>query len=357
MGHNFQSGFCMKLVWPVIIGLIFPLSLNADYLQHPDAKVFADRMVSEHGFERSEVEALLMAATKKQSIIDAMTRPAEKVKPWKDYRNIFIQEKRIDQGVKFWLENREALQRASKEYGVAPEVIVAIIGVETFYGRIKGSFRVIDALSTLSFDYPKRSAFFTKQLEHFLLLAREQGQAPLSLTGSYAGAMGYGQFIPSSYRSFAVDFDGDGFADIWNNKTDAIGSVANYFAKHGWKLGEEVVRRADAKKGYDTTWLNKLTLEKTIDELAVMGFTPEKPLQGDLKALPLLLQGKRGEEFWLGLNNFYVITRYNHSRLYAMAVHDLSQLILARVGGSLAAQDVEGGKVGSSNISGVNTGV
>lgn len=346
----------MKLILSIIAGLVLPLSLNADYLQHPDAKVFAERMVSEHGFERSEVEALLMAATKKQAIIDAMTRPAEKVKPWKDYRKIFIQEKRIDQGVKFWLENRDALKRASDEYGVAPEVIVAIIGVETFYGRIKGSYRVIDALSTLSFDYPKRSAFFTKQLEHFLLLAREQGQAPLSLTGSYAGAMGYGQFIPSSYRSFAVDFDGDGFADIWNNTTDAIGSVANYFSKHGWKMGEEVVSRAHAKKGYDATWLNELKLEKTLDELAVMGFSPVKPLPGNLKALPMLLQGQRGEEFWLGLHNFYVITRYNHSRLYAMAVHDLSQLILARVSGGLAARDLEGNKADLSSVKGSKAG-
>jgi membrane-bound lytic murein transglycosylase B len=326
----------MRRILTIITGLLFSLSASADYLQHPDAKIFADRMVSEHGFDRAEVEALLVEATKKQTIIDAMTRPAERVKPWKDYRKIFIQEKRIDQGVSFWLENRDALKRASKEYGVAPEVIVAIIGVETFYGRIKGSYRVIDALATLSFDYPKRSAFFTKQLEQFLLLAREQNQAPLDLIGSYAGAMGYGQFIPSSYRSFAVDFDGDGFADIWNNTTDAIGSVANYFSKHGWQLGKEVVSRAHAKEGYDTAWLNKLKLEKTLDELAVMGFTPIKPLPGDLKALPMLLNGQRGEEFWLGLNNFYVITRYNHSRLYAMAVHDLSQLILERVGDELA---------------------
>jgi membrane-bound lytic murein transglycosylase B len=322
----------MKLILPIVVGVLLSLSVNADYLQHPDAKAFADRMVSEHNFDRAEIEALLVAATKKQSIIDAMTRPAEKVTPWKDYRKIFIQEKRIDQGVKFWLENRDTLRRASEEYAVAPEVIVAIIGVETFYGRIKGSYRVIDALATLSFDYPKRSAFFTKQLEHFLLLAREQNQAPLSLMGSYAGAMGYGQFIPSSYRSYAVDFDGDGFSDIWNNKTDAIGSVANYFSKHGWQLGKIVVSQAHVAKGYDATWLNKLKLEKTLDELAVMGFTPTESLPGDLKALPILLNGKKGEEFWLGLNNFYVITRYNHSRLYAMAVHDLSQLILERVG-------------------------
>jgi len=316
----------------VLSVLLLPLSGSADYLMHPDAKVFADRMVSGHGFDRAEVESLLKAATKQQSIIDAISRPAEKVKPWKDYRKIFNQEKRIDQGVQFWLENRETLKRASQEYNVAPEVIVAIIGVETFYGRIKGNYRVIDALATLSFDYPKRSAFFTKQLEHFLLLSREQKQAPLSLKGSYAGAMGYGQFIPSSYRSFAVDFDHDGFADIWNNTTDAIGSVANYFARHGWELDAQVISRARVTSDYDDSVLNKLKLEKTIDELSVMGFTSTEPLPGELKAIPVRLEGSRGAEFWLGLNNFYVITRYNHSRLYAMAVHNLSQKILERAG-------------------------
>ncbi|PCJ90683.1 MAG: lytic murein transglycosylase B [Porticoccaceae bacterium] len=316
----------------IVTGLLCSLSVSADYLQHPDAKAFADRMVSEHNFDRADVETLLKSATKQQSIIEAMTRPAERVKPWKDYRKIFIQEKRIAQGGKFWQENRTALRRASKEYGVAPEVIVAIIGVETFYGRIKGSYRVIDALATLSFDYPKRSAFFTKQLEHFLLLSREQNQAPLSLKGSYAGAMGYGQFIPSSYRSYAVDFDGDGFADIWNNTTDAIGSVANYFSRHGWELGGDVVSRARVAEDYDDSVLNKLKLAKTIDELAIMGFTPINPLPGNIKAMPVLLKGSNGDEYWLGLNNFYVITRYNHSRLYAMAVYELSQLILERVG-------------------------
>lgn len=321
--------------------LLLPLSSSASssasYLEHPDAKVFAERMVSEHGFDRAYVDSLLQQASKQQSIIDAMTRPAEKVKPWKDYRKIFIQEKRINQGVKFWQENRETLKRASEQYNVAPEVIVAIIGVETFYGRIKGSYRVIDALATLSFDYPKRSKFFTKQLEHFLLLSREQQQAPLTLKGSYAGAMGYGQFIPSSYRSFAVDFDGDGFADIWNNTTDAIGSVANYFARHGWVMGGEVISRARVTANYDDALLNKLKLSKTLDELKVMGFTPTKqldgkPLDGGMKALPFRLEGEHGAEFWLGLNNFYVITRYNHSRMYAMAVHELSQKILERVG-------------------------
>lgn len=316
------------------LAALLSVSVQAGYLDSPKAKAFADRMVAEHGFDRGEIDALLDNAEKKQSIIDAMERPAEKVKPWKDYRKIFITEKRITEGVDFWRHNREALKLASRQYNVAPEVIVAIIGVETFYGRIKGGFRVIDALSTLSFDYPPRSAFFTRQLEEFLLLAREQRQDPLKLTGSYAGAMGYGQFIPSSYRSFAVDFDGDGFADIWDNRSDAIGSVANYFAKHGWVMNEPVVARARAKGDLDNTLLNKLALDKTLAEWSQLGIQVEDKLPADSKALPFTLEAEDGEQLWLGLNNFYVITRYNRSTMYAMAVHQLSQLILERVGES-----------------------
>ncbi len=322
----------MKRILVTAAGLLISLSIHAGYLDSTEAKAFADRMVSEHGFDRAEVNALLAAAEKKQSIIDAMQRPAEKVKPWKDYRKIFITEKRIDEGVDFWRNNREALKQASEQFQVAPEVIVAIIGVETFYGRIKGSFRVIDALATLSFDYPPRSAFFTRQLEEFLLLAREQRHDPLTLTGSYAGAMGYGQFIPSSYRSFAVDFDGDGFADIWDNSTDAIGSVANYFAKHGWAMGEPVVSRAKTSNDFDQQLLNQMKLEKTVAELSALGFTPLESVPMGGKGMPVKLEADEGMQYWLGLNNFYVITRYNHSNMYAMAVHQLSQLILERVG-------------------------
>ena len=322
----------MKRILVTAAGLLISLSIHAGYTESAEARAFADKMVSEHGFDRAEINALLAEAEKKQSIIDAMQRPAEKIKPWKDYRKIFITEKRIDEGVDFWRNNREALKQASQQFQVAPEVIVAIIGVETFYGRIKGSFRVIDALATLSFDYPPRSAFFTRQLEEFLLLAREQRHDPLTLTGSYAGAMGYGQFIPSSYRSFAVDFDGDGFADIWENSTDAIGSVANYFAKHGWVMGGPVVVRANVNNDFDQKLFNQLKLEKTVAELSVLGFTPHESVSPDSKGMPVKLEADEGMQYWLGLNNFYVITRYNHSNMYAMAVHQLSQLILERVG-------------------------
>jgi membrane-bound lytic murein transglycosylase B len=210
---------------------------------------------------------------------------------------------------------------------VPAQVIVAIIGVETRYGGNKGSFRVIDALSTLGFDYPPRAAFFRKELKEFFLLAREQKQDPLTLIGSYAGAMGYGQFIPSSYRAYAIDYTNDNFADIWNNATDAIGSVANYFKRHGWKQGQPVIVRTRISDGYDDSILNdSLKPKHTVNSLAEKGYTPVTPL-AEQKANAIRLEGKKGTEFWMGLNNYYVITRYNHSRLYAMSVWQLSQKI------------------------------
>ena len=206
--------------------LALPALASADYRQHALADEFVNKMVEEHSFDRDWVEGILAEAEKKQSIIDAMERPAESVMTWGRYRKIFIQDSRIDQGVAFWKEHADTLARAEKEFGVPAEMIVGIIGVETRYGRNKGSYRVVDALATLGFDFPRRSKFFLGQLEQYLLMVREQDFDPLSFKGSYAGAMGYGQFIPSSYRAYAVDFDDDGQADIVTNVVDAIGSVA-----------------------------------------------------------------------------------------------------------------------------------
>lgn len=304
----------------------------ADYSQHPKAAEFIDKMVKEHQFEQTEVIALLKQAEKKQSILDAISRPAEKTKEWFEYRKIFIQESRIKQGIEFWNTHRDTIARASKELGVAPEIIVAIIGVETRYGRHAGKYRVIDALTTLGFDYPKRGKFFRGQLEHFMLMVREQQQDPLALVGSYAGAMGYGQFIPSSYRAYAIDFDDDGKVDIWNNPVDAIGSVANYFRAHRWKDGEPVLARARIGKGYDKDLLNQKEKPKlTLADLKQKGYSPvSDQFSGDDKAMPLMYVGDRGKEFWLGFNNFYVITRYNRSHLYAMAVWQLGEEIKQR---------------------------
>lgn len=301
---------------------------HADYSSHTMAKPFVDEMVAEHGFTADELNVLLQQAERKQSILDAIARPAEKTKPWKDYRKIFVTPDRTRKGVEFWQQHRETLERAEKQYGVPAEIIVSIIGVETRYGRHKGSYRVMDALSTLAFDYPKRSKFFRKELKHFLVLSREQSQDPLSLKGSYAGAMGYGQFMPSSYREYAVDFDGDGFTDIWNNPVDAIGSVANYFKRHGWTPGADVVSRARVNNGYDRSVANvSLKPKHTVGELKAAGYQPLDDFADEQDATLMRLQGENGTEFWVGLGNFYVITRYNHSRLYAMSVYQLSQAI------------------------------
>jgi membrane-bound lytic murein transglycosylase B len=304
-------------------------SVHPGYSQHPSAEAFIERMVSEHQFDHEALEELFGQVEFRQPIIDLMDRPAEKVKPWKDYRLIFITHQRIAAGVDFWREHRSALERAQADYGVDPAVIVAIIGVETFYGRNKGSFRVIDALATLAFDYPKRSPFFTKELEQFLLLSREQKRDPLALTGSYAGAMGFGQFMPSSYRNYAVDYNGDTEVDIWNNPVDAIGSVANYFARHGWQPGQLPVVRAVAAPNYNAGLVNQLVPPTlALDELKAQGFTPvEAGLPPETKAIPIELEAESGPEFWLGLQNFYTITRYNNSHRYAMAINELSQAI------------------------------
>ncbi|MFT5575520.1 MAG: membrane-bound lytic murein transglycosylase B [Bermanella sp.] len=314
-----------------IAALLAPAATWANYLENDSGRQFVDKMVAEHGFDRAWVEQLVTQAERKQSILDAISRPAERSMEWKDYRKIFIQDSRIDQGVAFWREHRKTLERAEKQYGVPAHMIVAIIGVETRYGRHMGSYRVLDALATLGFDYPKRGKFFSRQLEEFLLMTREQKLDPLELTGSYAGAMGFGQFIPSSYRSFSVDFDEDGVADIVHNPVDAIGSVANYFSEHKWRSGELVTVMATVTKAHQSEVFDAgLKPKWTVAELAGKGVAAYAELDGNAMASAILLVGDKGEEHWLGLHNFYVITRYNHSSMYAMAVYQLSQLLEQR---------------------------
>jgi len=298
------------------------------YQQHQETHRFINEVADNDGFSKQQLNEWFASATKKQSILDAISRPAEKTLTWKEYRKIFVTDSRIDKGIDFWQTHQETLAKAEQDFGVPAEVIVAIIGVETRYGKHKGRYRVIDALSTLAFDYPKRSAFFRKELREFLLLSREQKLDPLEPVGSYAGAMGYGQFIPSSYRAYAIDYDGDEFVDIWNNPVDAIGSVANYFKRHGWRSGEDVTVRTRASRGHDVSILNQsLKPSLTLKVLGESGFSVDDTLAGDRTATVMRLEGRWGSEYWLGLHNFYVITRYNHSRLYAMAVWQLSQEI------------------------------
>lgn len=301
---------------------------SSDYSDHPQAQEFIERMASEHGFDKSYVRSVLNNAEKKQTILDAIARPAEKTKPWHEYRKIFLDQKRIDLGVQFWNQNAAILSNVAEQYQVDPAIIVAIIGVETRYGGYMGSYRVIDALTTLGFDYPPRAAFFAGQLEQFFLLAREQNQDPLALKGSYAGAMGYGQFIPSSYRHYARDFDGDGVADIWQNKADAIASVANYFKAHGWQQGEPVAAQVRLTGAIAATELNNKSRPSTsVGEWQKKGVVTA-PSQATDKAAALYEYDQvKGKEYWLGFNNFYVITRYNRSHMYALAVWQLSEAI------------------------------
>lgn len=300
------------------------------YEQNPEAIKLIDEMVDEHNFDRQKLLAIFAEARFKERIVQLMDAPAEG-KPWKDYRPIFVTAERAKGGKEFMAEHRDILLRAEQQFGVPAEIIVAIIGVETRYGKQAGSIRVLDALSTLAFDYPRRSTFFRSELKAFLLLTRDEQVNPSSLTGSYAGAMGYGQFMPSSFMHYAIDFDGDGHKDIWHNPADAIGSVANYFVRHGWKSNEPVVSRARFTGNEDDlTWVqgrSNLKPDYQVSQLISLGLQPKTTLDVEQMATPIRFIGAKGKEYWVGLHNFYVITRYNHSALYAMSVYQLSQKI------------------------------
>jgi len=299
-----------------------------NYGNNDQARLFIDGMVEQHGFSRAELENLFSQAERREDILELMSKPAEKKLRWFEYRKIFLTRNRIDGGVTFWKQHADILERAREEYGVDPQVIVAIIGVETRYGGNTGRHRVLDALSTLAFDYPPRSKFFTGELEQYLLLAREENIDLLTTTGSYAGAMGYGQFIPSSYRNYAVDFSADGRRDLWNSPQDIIGSVANYFRAHGWQHGQPVATLAKVT-GNDFHTVLKLGYKPNtvLDALRHDGITPVGDYPDDLVAALIKFDQEHGPEYWLGFNNFYTITRYNHSPLYAMAVYQLSEEI------------------------------
>lgn len=323
----------LKIV--LVVGCLWSAySCAADnYSAHPAALELVDGLVAEQDFDREELLLVFASAQRQDSVLAAISRPAEKSKPWYEYREIFLNDKRLQQGIEFYKEHRATLERAEKETGVPAEIIVSIIGVETYYGRVAGSYRVIDALSTLAFDYPPRSDFFTGELKSYLILTRQQGFDPLALKGSYAGAMGYGQFMPSSFLGYAVDFDGDGVADIWNNPVDAIGSVANYFKRHGWRQGGPVVVGATVAGDVSEQWFvsgrKNLKPEHTVAQFAEAGVEAIQPLPPGTLASAMKFELENGYEYWLGLHNFYVITRYNHSAMYAMCVYELSRRIAA----------------------------
>ncbi len=314
----------------LLLTLAVSSAQGADSIPRGTFKAFADEMAEKHGFSAEKLEELLAGTRFREDIIKAITRPAES-KEWREYRPIFLKKGRIDGGVKFWKEHQALLERAEKTYGVPPEIMVAIIGVETRYGANTGRYRVLDSLTTLAFGYPKRAKFFRSELVEFLLLSREEDLDPATAKGSYAGAMGKPQFISSSYRNYAVDFDGDGKRDLHNSDADVIGSVANYFKRHGWRQGEMITQQARSEERHEKYVQAGMKPSIAVSELMASGLRPDGLVLPEPEALAslILLKGKHGDEYWFGLHNFYVITRYNHSNLYAMAVYQLSQEIKA----------------------------
>jgi membrane-bound lytic murein transglycosylase B len=315
----------------LLLGLCTVLASSAvlagDFDDNPLTRAFIDDMVERHQFDRDELRTLFAGAEKRDDILKAISRPAES-KPWYEYRPIFLTQSRIDGGVDFWRANSDILKQAEQAYGVDVAIIVAIIGVETRYGGNTGSYRVLDALSTLAFEYPPRAKFFRSELEQFLILAREENVDVRGAKGSYAGAMGYGQFIPSSYRNYAVDFDSDGNRDLWTSLEDIIGSVANYFHRHRWKLGEPVASRVTNKGEMPEALVSSsLKPAKTVADFANEGIVAKPPLDKAQRVALLQLEQRSGPEYWLTTDNFYTITRYNRSPLYAMAVYQLSEAI------------------------------
>ncbi|MCG8316594.1 MAG: lytic murein transglycosylase B [Pseudomonadales bacterium] len=310
------------------------ISYASSYAEHPEFKKFFDEVTAEGIYPGEKLRSLLQGTQRQESILKAIAKPAEKTLTWASYRKIFLTEDRINKGIEFYNKHKTSFQRASEKTGVPEEMILAILGVETRYGKHRGNYRVVDALATLGFDYPPRAKFFRKQLKEFLYLEKEAGIDLTKAQGSYAGAMGFPQFIPSSYRHYAIDFDGDNKIDLIDNPVDAIGSIANYFKVHGWRPNQPVTSPARYLKVDDTkdnaleSALNKqLKPRQTVKQLTELGLVSDFPLGAEEKATAMRLQGENGDEYWIGLTNFYVITRYNHSRLYAMAAYQLSQAL------------------------------
>lgn len=321
----------LEFFTPALVVLLVASCAHAteDVFDRQELDQFINTMVEKHGYDQPTLEQLFSQVEYSRTVIEAITRPAEKL-PWYRYKDIFLTEDRIDGGVDYWHRHADVLAAAEDRFGVPAEIIVAIIGVETRYGEHKGRYRVLDSLSTLAFDYPKRADFFRRELEHFLLLTREQQIDPLVIRGSYAGAMGIPQFIPSSYRSYAVDFDGNGKINLWDDHIDAIGSVASYFNDHGWQSGETVIVPVAEIRNAEANISDGLKPERTYAELKRSGVIAKSHIDENVRVALLGFDTSEGSDYWLGLHNFYVITRYNHSQLYALAVYLLAQEIKSR---------------------------
>jgi membrane-bound lytic murein transglycosylase B len=301
-------------------------------VSRPEIRRFAAEVAKRDAFNRHSVLRLLAKAEPQPKILDLMNRPAERTLAWWEYRQLFLTQQRIDEGVQFWLDHRAALERIAAERGVPPQYLVAILGCETYYGRIMGHDRVIDTLATLAFDYPARGEYFRSELEQFLLLAREEHLDPLTIRGSYAGAMGAAQFMPSAYRHYAVDADADRKRNLWTDWDDVFASVANFLRQNGWQPGAPVLTEArlepDASFQIDP---HNLELNATLDSLNAQGVRVDLEAPGTTPVVLVSAEQQDGPAYRVGFNNFRVITRYNHSSRYAMAVNDLAQSLAERV--------------------------
>ncbi len=308
-----------------------PAPPTAFDVSRPEISAFITQAAAHTGLASSEIEALLSQAQSQPAILEAMSRPAERVLPWWQYRARFLEAQRIKAGVQFWEQHRELLTRVERERGVPAEYLVAIVGIETSYGRVMGRYRVLDALATLGFDYPPRGEYFRKELEQFLLMTREEQLDPLVVRGSYAGAMGAPQFMPSSYRRYAVDEDQQGRRDLWTDWSDVLASVANYFVENGWQTGEPVLADSTVDHDGDDPLGFQLTLGETLGSIRARGYAVQSPLPDSAPAMLVPAEQEQSMSWRVGFTNFFVITRYNRSPRYAMAVHDLAQALRAQV--------------------------
>lgn len=313
----------MKKLLPLLVACSLSLPTHAaDLAGIPE---FIDEMVAKHHFRRAELTTLFTEAQHRPAIIDAITRPATK-KPWSEYRAVFVNPQRVKAALAFWQQHRTTLQRAEQQYGVPQEIILGILGVETLYGKNMGNYRVLDALTTLAFDYPKRAPFFRSELENYLLLTRDLQLDRLDLKGSYAGAIGIPQFMPSSYRKYAVDFNGNQQTDLRNEPEDAIGSVANYLSSFGWQANEAVAIRAQVENSVPNDLIDNKT-KQTLVLWAKQGVHANEAVAFNRTARVMRFALPEGNQFWLAFNNFDVITRYNTSDYYALSVFELAEAI------------------------------
>ena len=314
----------------LLLGQAAATSAHAQRPLSPEIEAFIGEVAGRHQFDAGALRRIFAQVQLRPAILRAISAPVT-ARPWHEFRTRYVDAARINGGTAFWREHAAVLARASREFGVPEEIIVATIGVETLYGRNLGSHRVLDALVTLAFHYPPRAELFRSELEEYLLLARETGLSATGVRGSYAGAIGIPQFLPSSYRRYAIDFDGDGRRDLISATADAIGSVANYYKAHGWREGEPVVVPAEAgDNGMDALLELGLRPQLKVAELKRHGVTPGAPVDDGAEAALFVVETENGPRHWLGLNNFYVITRYNRSVNYALAVYELARELRAR---------------------------